>query len=61
MEQVDIFKLLLIVLLLSSRQLASLDEDDNEDNFSYTAINDLLIFAMLLGGFGNNDCKNTTF
>ena len=59
MNQDDIFKLLLIILLLANRQLSSSSEE-NED-FSYTSINDLLIFAMLLGGFGEKDCPTTTF
>ena len=59
MNQDDIFKLLLIVLLLANRQLSNASEDN--DDFSYASINDLLIFAMLLGGFGEKDCSNTTF
>ncbi len=59
MNQDDIFKLLLIVLLLANRQLSTTNEED--DDFSYASINDLLIFAMLLGGFGEKDCSTSTF
>lgn len=68
MNQEDIFRLLLIVLLLANRQLASNDgedEDDGDDeDFSYTSINNLLIFAMLTQLFDGTSCsehKNTTF
>ncbi len=62
MDQNDIFRLLLIVLLLANRQLSQTSDDADDESFSYTSINDLLIFAMLLGGFGDNDTnKGTTF
>lgn len=48
MNQEDIFRLLLMVLLLANRQLAP-DEptsDDSDQSFSYTMINDLLAITM---------------
>ncbi len=48
MNQEDIFRLLLMVLLLANRQLAP-DEstsDDADKDFSYTMINDLLAITM---------------
>ena len=68
MEQNDIFRLLLLVLLLANRQLdetsgKTVASDENE--FSYTDINDLMILAMFLRLFsaGGTDetPKDTTF
>ena len=67
MNQEDIFRLLLIVLLLANRQLASdvhSDDSDETDEFSYTMINDLLILVMATQLFDVTDSsaqKNTTF
>ena len=67
MNQEDIFRLLLIVLLLANRQLASdahSDDGDETDEFSYTMINDLLLLVMATQLFDGTDSfaqKNTTF
>ncbi len=67
MNQEDIFRLLLIVLLLANRQLASdahSDDSDETDEFSYTMINDLLILVMatqLFDGTDSSTQTNTTF
>ena len=60
MDQQDIFRLLLLVLLIANRQLS---DDKTEDTwsgsstdttaFSYTLVNDLLIIAMATGGFAD--------
>lgn len=65
MNQEDIFKLLLIVLLLANKEL-SRNSDDESETFSYTSLNDILIFFMLLRGFDNGNAtthnnENTTF
>lgn len=64
MDQDDIFRLLLTVLLLANRQLADETETDNAaDDFSYTTINDLLIIVMATQLFSSpeNGEKDTTF
>lgn len=62
MDQSDIYRLLLIVLLIANSQLAN--QDDNiGDDFSYTKINELLIIIMAFSLFsnGNEPKNNTTF
>lgn len=58
MDQQDIFRLLLLALLIANRQLS--DDRSGDDTspvadettgFSYTLVNDLLIIAMATGGF----------
>lgn len=70
MNQSDIFRLLLLVLLLANRQLAPSQNADDEDNdgtapFNYTLINDVLILVMITQLFCNPDAdsniNNTTF
>lgn len=53
MNQEDIFKLLLIVLLLANREISRTGDRDDESDaaFSYSALNDVLILVMLLNGF----------
>ncbi|GEM_PF-2612889 len=67
MNQEDIFRLLLIVLLLANRQLAD-DNDDQSDSdssdtddssFSYTLINDFLILTMITKLFCNPSSQTT--
>lgn len=69
MNQDDIFRLLLIVLLSANSQLNTLNKKESDINnqngtdetpsFNYTAINELLIFAMLLKLFDYSDDNNT--
>lgn len=77
MNQDDIFRLLLLVLLLANRQMgevtdrnnaAALSDDDPDTTpvFSYTSINDLLIIFMIIKLFclpadTSTDNANTTF
>ena len=58
MNQQDIFRLTLTVLLLANRQLS---ESSDDDDFSYTLINDLLLLTLATKGFSNNDNDGTTF
>ncbi|MBR2988216.1 MAG: hypothetical protein IKC64_00670 [Clostridia bacterium] len=67
MNQGDIFRLLLIVLLMANSQLGrenNNDEcNDNDSEFSYQRINEFLIFTMVLSPFstGTETSNNTTF
>ena len=67
MNQGDIFRLLLIVLLMANSQLGrekNNDEcNDNDSEFSYQRINEFLIFTMVLSPFstGTEKNNNTTF
>ena len=66
MDQQDIFRLLLLVLLIANRQLSD-DRSDNASSsspadttdFSYTLVNDLLILAMATGGFADEQSDST--
>lgn len=64
MNQEDIFRLLLLVLLVANRQLSDSQSSDDSaasdetSDFSYTLVNDLLILAMATGGFA--DTTNST-
>lgn len=67
MNQEDIFRLLLIVLLLANRQLADdngnrsdSDSTDEDNSFSYTLINDFLILTMITKLFCNPSSNTTT-
>ncbi len=67
MNQEDIFRLLLIVLLLANRQLADnngnrsdSDSTDDDNSFSYTLINDFLILTMITKLFCNPSPNTTT-
>ena len=64
MDQSEIFRLLLVVLLLANKQLSPSQESE-QSSFDYTAINDVLILTMLLRLFdspGQSETdKNTTF
>ena len=60
MDQQDIFRLLLLVLLIANRQLSDDNTEDTSSgsstdttDFSYTLVNDLLIIAMATGGFAD--------
>ena len=62
MNQEDIFRLLLIVLLLANKQLSN----QTDEEFSYANLNDVLVFFMLLRGFDDGTTatpqnENTTF
>ena len=68
MNQSDIFRLLLIILLMANSQLGSENNDDacastTQNPFSYEKINEFLIFTMVLSPFstGNETTTNTTF
>lgn len=56
MNQEDIFKLLLIVLLLANREIDRTKSENavaSGDAFSYSSLNDILILVMLLNGFSS--------
>ncbi len=60
MVQQDIFKILLLILLLSNNQL------DKEDGINYSTINDAVILLLLFGSScscqnTNTSTQNTTF
>ncbi len=71
MDQQDIFRLLLLVLLIANRQLSDDNTEDTSSgsstdttDFSYTLVNDLLIIAMATGGFADtttSPADNYTF
>ena len=67
MNQGDIFRLLLIVLLMANSQLGNENNNDecndNDSEFSYQRINEFLIFTMVLSPFstGTETSNNTTF
>ena len=66
MDQSDIFRLLLIVLLLANEELENNKNDTDpstNDDFSYRRINDLLILVMAFSLFDNGQTtkNNTTF
>ena len=65
MDQQDIFRLLLLVLLIANRQLSDGNTEDTSSgsstdttDFSYTLVNDLLIIAMATGGFADTTTSN---
>lgn len=65
MNQEDIFRLLLLVLLVANRQLSDSQSSDNAvssetSDFSYTLVNDLLILAMATGGFADTTTTTAT-
>ncbi len=64
MDQSEIFRLLLVVLLLANKQLSP-SQQSEQSSFDYTAINDVLILTMLLRLFDSpsqsETDKNTTF
>lgn len=65
MNQEDIFRLLLLVLLVANRQLSDSQSSDNAvssetSDFSYTLVNDLLILAMATGGFADTATTTAT-
>lgn len=67
MNQEDIFRLLLLVLLVANRQLSDSQSSDNDNavssetsDFSYTLVNDLLILAMATGGFADTTTTTAT-
>ena len=62
MNQQDIFSLLLVILLISNRQMAE-NDSATQEGFSYTLINDILILSLVLKGFSDESCNknNTTF
>lgn len=66
MDQQDIFRLLLLVLLIANRQLSDDNTEDTSSgsstdttDFSYTLVNDLLIIAMATGGFADTTTSTT--
>ena len=66
MDQQDIFRLLLLVLLIANRQLSDDNSEDTSSgspddttDFSYTLVNDLLIVAMATGGFADTTATTT--
>lgn len=66
MDQQDIFRLLLLVLLIANRQLSddrtaddTSSATDETTDFSYTLVNDLLIVAMATGGFADTSTTTT--
>ena len=71
MDQQDIFRLLLLVLLIANRQLSDDKTEDTSSgsstdttDFSYTLVNDLIIIAMATGGFADTTAStadNYTF
>lgn len=65
MDQSEIFRLLLVVLLLANKQLSPTSEQTERTSFDYTAVNDVLILTMLLRLFDapgeTNDQRFTTF
>ena len=71
MDQPDLFRLLLLVLLIANRQLSDGNTEDTSSgsstdttDFSYTLVNDLLIIAMATGGFADtttSTADNYTF
>ena len=62
MDQSDIFRLLLIVLLIANEQLSPTQSkcDEETDEFNYTTINDILILAMVLRLFASPASDDTT-
>lgn len=60
MDQQDIFRLILIVLLIANRQLSN-QGDETDDEFSYTLINDLLLLTLASKGFDSDNDDGTTF
>ena len=64
MDQSEIFRLLLIVLLLANKQLSSTESENENTQFDYTSVNDILILTMLLRLFDAPnpiEQTNTTF
>ncbi len=66
MDQSDIFRLLLIVLLVANSQLSPSQNSTDTENpdFNYTSINDILILAMFIKLFASPTAEeetNTTF
>lgn len=65
MDQSEIFRLLLVVLLLANKQLSPTSEQAERTSFDYTAVNDVLILTMLLRLFDapgeTNGQRFTTF
>lgn len=64
MDQSEIFRLLLIVLLLANKQLSSTESENENTQFDYTSVNDILILTMLLRLFDAPnpiEQNNTTF
>lgn len=60
MDQQNIFRLILIVLLIANRQLSN-QGDETDDDFSYTLINDLLLLTLASKGFDSDNDDGTTF
>ncbi len=66
MDQSDIFRLLLVVLLLANSQLSPKNDNERttDEPFDYTAVNNLLLITMFIKLFASPEVEeetNTTF